>query len=182
MFHALGAIIYRFRWLTLICAGLFLAGSVAMLLRGARLTSGSVKNLEADRADRLVESVIGRRTETTFVAHFRAEGLDPASAEFKEAMARALAPLREDARVTHVQSPADVDPQRAQEWINPERNSALAFITLRGELEQALTAYPLVRDRLHSDRLEINCTGQIPFIHDLDETLERDLMRAEMVS
>jgi RND superfamily putative drug exporter len=182
MFHALGALIYRHRWLTLLCAGLFLTLSVVTLLRGARLTSGSVKNLEAERADRLIASVTGHRNETTFVVLFRSRDLDPRSPTFTEAIARALEPLRSNPAVASVESPADADPQTAQGRINPEARSALALVTLHGELEDALPAYPSVREQLRSDLLEISCTGQVPFIHDLNETLERDLMRAELIS
>lgn len=180
MFHALGTLMYRRRWLTLGLAALFLASSVAIVARGARLTSGSVKGLEAERADRLVESVTGHRDETTLAIHFRGPDLAPdaLSAEVD----RALAPLRSDPRVARVESPTDATAIVAPGRINPEAHAALALVTLRGELEDGLTAYPLVREELRSDRLEINATGQVPFIHDLDRTLKRDLMRAELIS
>ena len=61
-------------------------------------------------------------------------------------------------------------------------STAYALVTMRGDSKRALADYPGVRSRLHSDRLEIACTGHLPFMENLDRTLEHDLLRAEIVS
>ena len=58
----------------------------------------------------------------------------------------------------------------------------LALVTLRGGLDEAMRAYPAVRERLEASGLIVTCTGRVPFLHDLDATLERDLLRAEAIS
>ncbi len=182
MFDSLGSTIYRHRWLTLALAGAFLALSVALLLRGGELTGGNIAGLESGHAEQLAESVTGRPAETTFIAIFRSKRLEPDSTAFQQAMRKALAPLRSDARVLAVTAPADAPPAIAAGMRSPRAHSALALISLRGTAKQALHAYPEVRQKLRSHALEITCTGRIPFLHDLGITLEKDLHRAELVS
>ena len=51
-----------------------------------------------------------------------------------------------------------------------------------GTFADAMSAYPEVRDRIVSDRASIMATGQLPFMHDMNETLEADLVRAELIA
>jgi len=60
--------------------------------------------------------------------------------------------------------------------------TAYAFVTLRGDFRQALRNYPGVRAEVKPGALSVTCTGRVPFMHDLDTTLEHDLVRAELVS
>ena len=79
MFHAMGMFIYRHRVATVVVAGLFLLGSLALLLRERPLASAVVHGLESEKADRLVETVSGRRPDTTFAVLFQSDSLDPRS-------------------------------------------------------------------------------------------------------
>jgi RND superfamily putative drug exporter len=63
-----------------------------------------------------------------------------------------------------------------------EAHTALALVTLRGNVEDGLAAWPELRRKLKSDRLTISCTGKVPFLADLASTLEHDLVRAELIS
>ncbi len=182
MFHAMGMFIYRHRVATVVVAGLFLLGSLALLLRERPLASAVVHGLESEKADRLVEAVSGRRPDTTFAVLFQSDSLDPRSQPFKDELSQALAPLRLDPRVSRVEAPADVDARLGLERLAVDHKAALAFVTLKGEPQEAFAAYPQVRDELKSRTLSITCTGQIPFFHDLAHTLEKDLARAEWVS
>jgi len=182
MFETLGRIIFRHRWLTLALATVFLAASVAMLVRGGALTSGTIHGLEAAEAGELVSEVPGHPGETTFVAVLHAEDLDVSSDAYRAAVRQALAPLRADPRVRSVLGPEDVPPPVQARMVNASARSSMALVTLAGDARTALAAYPAVRERLRSDRLGIECTGRIPFLSDLNRTLERDLLRAELIS
>jgi RND superfamily putative drug exporter len=167
MFPALGRFIFRHRIATLVAAGLFLLAVLASLLRGGTLSGARVSGLEASEADAMVAEVTGRDPDTTVVALFRSTTVD------LPAIQAALAPLRTDPRVKFVG--ADVRP-------SADGTVGLVLITLEGELTQALGAWPAVRETLKSDRVEILTTGRLPFLSQLNATLERDLMRAELVS
>src|SRR5450755_3108013 len=99
MFEKLGEAIYRHRWLTLVAAGVFLLASLLMLVRGGDLTSGVIKDLESERAQHLVEQVLGHSLDTTLVAIFHAPDLDPDDDDFQAALKAALAPVRADPAV-----------------------------------------------------------------------------------
>ncbi len=182
MFEALGRVIYRRRWLTLALAAAFLAVSVAMLVRGGRLTSGTIHGLEAERAQQLVTQVLGHPADTTFVAVLHDAELDAGSEAHRAAVRRALQPVREDPRVLSVVGPEDVPPFMAAGMVNDPARSALALITLKGDVKTAIEAYPEVRARLRSDTLSVTCTGHVPFVSDMNTTLEHDLLRAELIS
>ncbi|HEX7666600.1 MAG TPA: MMPL family transporter, partial [Polyangiaceae bacterium] len=66
--------------------------------------------------------------------------------------------------------------------VNVDAHEAFAFVTMKDQFQDALRAYPAVRSEIASKTLEIGCTGTIPYFHDLNETLESDLIRAELVS
>ncbi len=181
-FERLGAFIYRRRWLTLGACGLFLLLSIAVLLRGGQLTGGRIEGIEAERTQAVVEKVLGHTIDTTVVAVFHAPSMDPRNQDFQAAMAEALLPLRHDERVTGIMTNEDAPPQLAMDMVNAKAHSVIAFITLRGTLKEALQLYPGVRATLRSPTLAIECTGRLPYMHDLDHTLERDLLRAELLS
>jgi RND superfamily putative drug exporter len=184
MFEALGDLVYRRRWLTLALASGFLAASVAMVVHGGHLTSGTIEGLEAERAQHLVEEVIGRPLDTTFAVIFQASdvgpALEPDDQEFVNAMADALAPLRADSAIASVTSPDDAPPELALGMANGK--GALAYVTVKGDFRGALASYPRLRALLKSRRLTITCTGKLPYMSDLNRTLEHDLLKAEIIS
>ncbi len=182
MFEALAAAVHRRRFQVLAAAGAFLALSVAILVRGAPLTTGTIEGLESERAQALVDGVAGTPLDTMFVAVFRSPRWGPDDDAFVAAEDAALAPLRKDPAVRSVTT-ADEAPPSVGLWMtNGTAHAALAYVSLRGDFKSALRAYPEVRARLRSDALEIRCTGRLPFVHGLDTTLEHDLLRAEIVS
>jgi RND superfamily putative drug exporter len=177
--------VYRFRWLVLAGAGVFLAASLAVLLRGGTLTTGTIRGLEARDVLQIAAATTGYPTETSFVVLFedtRAKPLDARDGAFHEAMQHALDPLRADAAVLSVATPDDAGPLLAPRMINGPAHAGFAIVTLKGDVKHALAAYPAVRARLKSDVLAVTCTGHVAFASDLDVTLERDLLRAEVVS
>jgi RND superfamily putative drug exporter len=182
MFEALGAIVFRFRWFVLVASAAFLVMAVAVLVHGGSLTTGVVHGLEAEKAQRIIDAATGRPSDSTLVVVFRAQGLDARSPAFADAVRAALAPLRDDPRVASIVWPEVLPPPLAAGMIDAGGGTELAFVTLRGDFREALRNYAGVRERLRSDVLTIDCAGHAPFMHDLDRTLEQDLVRAELLS
>jgi RND superfamily putative drug exporter len=178
LFEALGAAIYRHRRLTLGATGVFLAASIALLVRGGELTGGTLPGLESAEAEAIAAEITGRPADTTFVALFTSER----GGALLPGMRAALAPLAGDPRVVSVASPADLPPEAAAAMLTPNASTGFALVTLQGDVKQALQAYPEVRAKLTSPDLAIRCTGKVPFLHDLGEVLEHDLARAELFS
>jgi RND superfamily putative drug exporter len=181
-FEAIGAFVFRWRWVVLVVSAAFLVLAVAGLVRGGSLTSGVIHGLESETAQREIDAITGRPQDTTLLCVFHQDGADARSPEFTEAVDEALEPLRDDPSVASVLSPESFPPQMAAGMVDAPAGIALAYVTLQGDFRDALRAYPAVRARLQSPRLAIDCTGRVPFMHDLDETLEHDLLRAEVVS
>ena len=182
MFRALGEFAFRRRWWVLGVAGLLLALSVFSLSRGGVLSGGTVHGLEAEEADRLVEKVLGRSSDTTVVLLFHSDLLAPSSKTFADAMEDAIGPLRTDHRVESVQSINDLDPRTAAMRMNEAGKTAYALVTLNGDSKEALHAWPDVRALVKSDTLQVTATGRLAFMHDLNVQLEHDLLLAELIS
>jgi RND superfamily putative drug exporter len=180
MFEKLGPLMHRRRWLALGLAGLFLVGALGLLLRGGTLTSGVIHDMESERAQGLIEELFGHPLDTMFLVIFEAKDLAPEDQAFQDAMQKALEPLRHDPRVLSVTSPDDASPAVALGMANEK--GAIAFVSLKGDFKKALSAYQGVREELVSERLAVTCTGRIPFLHDLDQRLEQDLLKAEALS
>lgn len=183
MLHSLGRLALRHSKAILVLAGLWFALSVWVLTSGiGRLSTGAISGLEADRAGEIVDSILGRAPDTTFIAIFTSPSLDPAESPFREAMQAALRPLERDSRVTSILTPYNAGPLRSPSMTNGDAHAAYAFISVAGDFSQAGHAYPSLRRKLESKELSIECTGRLPFARGLDDTLEHDLLRAEMIS
>ncbi|HSO39203.1 MAG TPA: MMPL family transporter, partial [Labilithrix sp.] len=182
MLERLGHVIHRRAWLVLAAAALFLALAVASLVRGGPLTSATIDGLEAGEADALAASITGHPVATTLVVHFRSADLEPSGSAFGEAVAQALAPLAHDARVLSVLAPRDAPSPLRERMLAPRAHAAFALVTLAGDFTSARAAYAGVRQQVRSDRLAVTFTGQVAYMHDLDGTLEKDLILAELVS
>ncbi len=182
MYVSLGGFIERRPWLTLIASLVFLMASLLVVLRGGRLAGAGISGLESDRAQSVVDAIAGRTEETTIAVVFQSSDLAPTDLEFTAAMRRALAPLRDDPRVASVTTPDEAPPPMTPRLQSRETRTALAFVAMRGQLEDGLSAWPELRRKIVSDRLSITCTGKIPFLADLAAVLEHDLVRAELIS
>jgi RND superfamily putative drug exporter len=182
MFGALAAFVYRRRWWTLAMSTAFLLASLVGLGRGGELTGATFGDNEAEKAERLVDEVVGYSMTTTFLVIFHSDTLDPRDESFRLAMATSLAPLRTDPAVAGVVTPDEAPTELAPTMVNGQAKSALAFVSLRGDFKAALARYPVVRQSLRSDALGITCTGKVAFMDNLNRVIEHDVMFAEAIS
>jgi len=184
VFAALGRWVCRYRVFILSVSAAFLVASLGALWYGGSLTSGKIEGLESGRAQALAAGAMGQVGEMSLIAIFRPKetGAQMSLGEVQAEMGRILAPLQDDVRVKSIVAPAGQIPMLEQRMTNSQKRSAFAVIDLSGDFEAATLAYPDILAQLQSQSLEVSCTGQVPFMHDLDRTLEHDLIRAELVS
>jgi putative drug exporter of the RND superfamily len=181
--ESLGALIFKYRVRTLFVTGLALLLAIFSVIRGGPLTGGKIEGLEADRAQAWVDKLSGRPSDTTFLAVLRApEGQPMAQEALVSAINNVLGRITQDPRVAAVLSPTDASSPLVEHLWNREAGSALALVTLKGEFPQALAAYAGVREQLLTGPLRVGLTGKVPFTYDLNETLEHDLLKAELIS
>jgi RND superfamily putative drug exporter len=182
MLQRLGGFIYGHPKQTVVATGLFVVLSVVVLLRGGHLAAGDIEGLEAEVADEHAATVLGATTDNTVVAIFRHADLTANNAAALATIDRALQPLRGDPRVRSVITPTTAQPVLGDRMVNSTKHSAYALITLAGTLEEARAAYPAVRSAIASEGMRVTMTGRIPLLQGVDRTLERDLVRAELVA
>jgi RND superfamily putative drug exporter len=159
------------------------------------LLGGSVLEMEvtppATDAVRAVEimdrELPGRPPTIGFVfTHPTRPVTDPA---FRDAVERALGPLRTDARVTRIRTAWDRDPPEASRlsrdgrrtWVTVELTGRVpAFASMSfGGLPPGL--YTEIRSQVRSDSLEILTTGPAAMNDDFERVMRRDLRRAELI-
>ncbi len=182
MFDALGriAIAHRTRVLALSCLILLLAGLV--IARGGALTSGDTVGIEAHTGRRLLDDQLHLPGASSFTVVFSSETLAADDPAFLGAMREALGPLRRDPRVASVIAPDDLPDMVAARLQSEDTHHALAVVSLRGDYRTAARVYPELRRSLRPTGLTTLFTGYLAFRHDLDATLERDLLVAEAIS
>ncbi|NUP11958.1 MAG: MMPL family transporter [Polyangiaceae bacterium] len=167
---------------TLVITGVLIVAALALVLHGGQLSSGTVRNTEAGRAQDLVTQVTGHAEEATFVAIFTAKRPEQTAADITRAADEAVAALKTHQEVANVVTPTTAPGFLSADMVNPEMRTVLAYVTLRGDVAQALKAYPDIRKALRSNDADITCTGHVPFVHDMNQTLKRDLIRAELIA
>ncbi|MFO0618082.1 MAG: MMPL family transporter [Polyangiaceae bacterium] len=171
--------ILRHRAATLFVSGAILAASIAMLFTGGRLTSGHFREIESDRAESAVTEITGYASDATFLAVFR--GLPPGEAG-EAIVDAAVEPVRSAPDVARVVTPHEAMPEQAARMVNDEAGVRVALVTMKGDPDDALARYPAVRAALGASGADVIATGHLPFIHDMNVTLEHDLARAELIA
>jgi putative drug exporter of the RND superfamily len=180
---------YRFRWPLLLLSFVPLLPAAYVLGRGSDLeVSVRPPETEAVRAVDLMDRELPARPPTIeFVfSHAALRATEPA---FRQAVERALAPLKTDKRVTRIRTAWDTqppDPGRLSRdghrtWATVEltgRAPAFASMTFGG-LPPAL--YAAIRSQVRSDTLEVLATGPAAMNHDFYRVTRMDLRRSELV-
>ncbi|MCW5801813.1 MAG: MMPL family transporter [Deltaproteobacteria bacterium] len=168
MLARLGGFIYRHPRPTLAVAALLFLISLDGLFHGGKLVAGKIAGLEADVAERWAAQA-GWAPDNTIVVVFSSADLGAIDA--------ALAPLHHDPAVRWVVAPSPATPFGPR-MVDREHGTAYALIALAGSFEEARAAYPRVRAAVTAGDM----TGRIPLLEGVDRTLERDLIRAELIS
>jgi RND superfamily putative drug exporter len=185
MLAAWARFVFRWRLAVLGACAVVLAVATFVLSRGGHLTTGTIGDIEAEEEAAWAGDVLRERAGPSFVAIFRSDTWTFDEPEFVSAMDASLEGLSESPEVTAIVTGTTLElaaPGLAQRFVSRDRHAALAIVTLRGDLNEAGAAYPKIRAKLQSGPLVVRCTGSLPYRHDLDTTLEHDLLVAESVS
>ena len=182
MFSAWGAFVCHRRWWILAFSGLLLLGAVASFIRGGILTTGNIEGIEADRAQALVEKGLAQPGDASFALVFTSPNFTVTDPRFGPAVKAALAPLAGDPAVAGIVNPYQLPPLIARRMVSADGHRVLALVALKGGLFSAVRAYPRLRALVKPGPLEVVATGRVAFLRDLDVTLEKDLLLAELVS
>ncbi len=187
MFARWGRIVYRFRWLTLAASGVVLALSIVGLLMGGTLTSGGplTSDLESQRAQNLLSNELQNNSRSTsnFLLIFSSKSLQVSDPAFRSAVETALAPIKDDPRVSSLSDPFNAsNPRVAAAFTSKDGHEALVSVELNATGKQAWTDYNDLRGKVRSDTLTVKGTGFVPINQAFNTTLESDLQRAETVT
>ena len=189
MLAAWGRVAHRHRWLVLLLSLVPLLPA-AWLLRAEHELEPTVHPpaIEAVRAVELMDRELPGQPPTIGLI-FGHPSLRATDSPFREAVERALAPLRDDKRVARIRAAWDSSPPEAarisrdghRTHVTVElkgRTPAFASMTFGG-LPPAL--YEEIRGRVRSDTLEVVAVGVMAMNHDFTQVARVDLRRSELV-
>jgi len=182
VFEALGRLALARRWLVIGVSVAALALSVGVIVRGGSLTSGDTQGTEAHLGRRILDREFRLPGASSFTVVFSSDTLFADDPAFVEAMQRALAPVRRDPHVATVFSADDAPDAVAGRLRSEDGHHALAVVMLKDDYREAARVYPGLRAKIRGGPLRMLFTGYLPFRHDLDKTLEHDLILAEALS
>jgi len=187
VFAKWGRIVYRFRWLTLAGSGVVLALSIAGLLMGGTLTSGGplTSDLESQRAQNLLTNELQNNSRSTsnFLLIFSSRTLQVTDPDFQSAVESALAPIKNDPRISSLTDPFNAsNPRVAAAFTSKDGHEALVSVELNATGQQAWLDYNDLRSKVRSNTLTVLGTGFVPINQAFNTTLESDLQRAETVT
>ena len=188
MFAGWGRIVYRFRWATLAGSGVLLALSIAGLLMGGTLTSGGplTSDLEAQRAQSLLTHDLqtnNNRSTSNFLLIFRSDTLQVSDPQFQSALESALAPIKNDSRISSITDPYNTNnPRVTAAFTSKDGHEALVSVELYATGPDAWKQYADLRAKVTSDTLKVQGTGFVPINQAFNTTLETDLSRAETIT
>jgi len=182
IFAALGRFTYRGRrWIPLVGLALVIGLNVWATTAGGRLSQGGwqVPGSEAARAEALFADRFGEQATSMIVLFTDPDG-DAGSPAFQETVADAVAPLADDPTVDEIVTYADIgDPS----FLSRDGTKTFALIRLTEPLEEAVDDAEHLASLLDAPPgVETTVTG-VPMVqHEFNDAVERDLVRAELIS
>jgi uncharacterized membrane protein YdfJ with MMPL/SSD domain len=178
-----GRTVHRYTVPVLALSAITLVFSVVVLLRGGLLSAANFPPTEADRGQATLERALGRPGPSSFLLIARAREGTVDSPAFRDGLARTLAPLRADPRVTQLVSPDELPPTISAVLRSRDQRALVVQATLRGDPRVAQRTFREIRTRVRPDpALGLEFTGELAFKDDLDKTLAKDLLRGELAS
>jgi RND superfamily putative drug exporter len=178
-----GRSIHRYRALVLVLSAIVLALSVVVLARGGVMAPANFPTTEADRGQAVLERDLGRPGPSSFIVIARATRGTIDDEAFRSALDRTLAPMRADRRITQLVVPYDLPPTVSAVLRSRDSRALVVQCSVRGDIREAQRSYRELRARVRPEPgVELTYTGNLPYKEDLDRTLERDLLKGELVS
>ena len=180
-----GRFVHRHPAWTLAIFATMLGVSIAFVVRGGEMKDSRSLNLEAGHANDLVNSAFPRPAGaggSSFSLLFTSDHLKTGDPAFETALTAAVQTLRDDPRVTSIDTPYAGNPALRDALVSADHSTAIATVSLRGTSGETRKAFDELRGKVHSDRLRILAYGGIATGHAFDKYLAADLQRAEVIS
>ncbi len=179
-----GRWIYRRRKATLAVSAAFLALSALLLVAGGTLSTGTIRGVEADVAARLIERELHPPDAEGFTIVFGHPTLTVDDEAFQRAVRDAVAPLRRHPDVRSVRTPFDPDVSLflSSTMLSVDTHHCIAQVGLSPAAVADTRRFPSIRAAIKPGPLRATLAGVAVFRANLDQTLQRDLVRAEVLS
>ncbi|MGH2382210.1 MAG: MMPL family transporter, partial [Candidatus Limnocylindria bacterium] len=182
VFAALGRGTYRSRrWLPFVGLALVIGLNVWSATAGGRLSQGGwqVPGSEAERAEALFADRFGEQATSLIVILTDPDGAAD-SDEFQATVAESVAPLGDNPVVSEILTYADVgDPS----FLSRDGTKTFALVRLDEDLEGAIDDAEHLASLVDAPAgVETVVTGTPLVQHEFNETVERDLVQAELIS
>jgi uncharacterized membrane protein YdfJ with MMPL/SSD domain len=184
-----GRQVYRLRWGLFGLSVLSLAPAITVLSQGGRLEAGTaLSTTESGRAAELMARQLPGQP-VSFDLIFSSPTVRNTEGEFRQEVARALAPLKADPRIARIRTAYDVDPPDPA-YLSRDGRRARAVVELRapstGQASLEFSSVPpavyaSLRALVRSATLDILAAGMVPLNHDFVDVAKQDLERAELV-
>ncbi len=182
IFAAVGRFDYRFRrWLPIFGLVLVVALNVAAGAAGGKLIQGGwvIPGSEEQQAAGLLADRFGQQA-TSVLVLYRAPSGDATDPAFQSAVADALAPVADDPAVDRINTWADTG---SDLLLSTDGSMTMAVIVLDKDVEASVEDASRIAAEVGSaDGAEPIITGIPQLYHEFNQRIERDLVRAEMVS
>ncbi len=184
MLERWGRWIYQHRVATLALSAVVLLLSALLLARGGTLSTGTIRGVEADTAARLIDDELHPPDVTGFTVVLGHASLTTDDPAFQQAVRDAVAPLRASPDVRSVRTPFDPDTPLflAPTLQSIDQHRCVVQVGLTPAAAADTRRFAHLRALLRPGRLEMALAGPAVFRANLDETLEHDLVRAEVLS
>ncbi|MFY1825745.1 MMPL family transporter [Myxococcus fulvus] len=182
LFARLAVGVHRHRGVVLAGAVVFLLAAVWVLSQGGHLTTGTIDGIEAARAEALARPATAGSTDQTLAVIFHHDTWTANEPRFTQAMTDVLERVRRLSQVESVVSPVGAPEALGARFVSGTGHDVLALVRLKGGEREAVAAFPTVRAALDDSRLETTLTGKVAFLAALNQLLEHDLLRAELIS
>jgi trehalose monomycolate/heme transporter len=182
VFAAIGRFDYRFRrWLPVIGLALVIGLNVWSSAAGGRLIQGGwvIADSDEQRAVAVLAERFGEQ-ESTLLVLFRAPDGDATDPDFQAVVSDSLEPLAADEAVERVETWGETG---YDALISSDGASTLAIVYLDKEVEASVEDSARLSEMLEApDGVEAMVTGVPQLYHELNERVESDLLRAELIS
>lgn len=174
--------VHRHRGWVLVGTIVLLASAIWLLLQGGALTTGTIDGIEAARAESLARGAAAGSNDQTLAVLFHRDDWTVDDPRFTQAVTQVLARVGRLPQVESVVSPVDAPPAIRARFVAETGHDLLALVRLKGGEREATAAFPAVREALEDPRFQTTLTGKVAFLDALNQLLEHDLLRAELLS
>ena len=177
-----GHFVYRRRKAVLaVSLGFFVLSIVGLLTGGQPINAGNY-DVESVHAANLEAAQLPSTTGSSFTLILSSSQATFGQPTFETAVNSAVAPLRNDSRVSALTTPYTASAAAAPLLVSTDKHSVLVQVGMRIDFSQARSQYGQIRGEVRSSSLSITATGDVPLAYDFDTYLADDLRRSEVVS